>query len=211
MHFRCVVILFVLAVLASFLYFIIFRKQPSEIRNSVSIGRPFVLVKDQEFFSTIDDLLVSEEHVYVVYSEMHLVKVYSIDGKYVCTIAISDQNSHGERMLAYIAEGTLYLESSNDIYEFEGTSFKRYYSFSEDATMRDFINANRRDYRNSIDSENREYFLKGVSVYRISADGQEEVFLKRSNWMQMCSYGYMWVLCATAVLAFICYSIKYGR
>lgn len=163
-----------------------------------------IIYEDQEYLSTIDDVLVSNSYVYVLFGELHLVKVYDIYQNYVCTLIISDENSHGARAQMYVHEETLYLLSANDIYEFVDNSFVRFHSYKEDATMRLCINKNRQAYRNNLDGDSYRYYMKGESIYRSDCNGTEQIFLQRSPLYFLCNPVFTWLLWVLFFLLFIC-------
>lgn len=193
-YFRIHILVFIMAILFSALNYTIFHKLPKQIREVPTYGIPMIIYEDQEYLSTIDDVLVTNSYVYVLFGELHLVKVYDIYHNYVCTLIVSNEKSNGARAQIFVHEGTLYLLSANDIYEFVDNTFVRFHSYTEDTTMRLSINKNRHTYRNDLDGDGHRYYMKGESIYRSDCDGTEHIFLRRSPMYFLCNPMYSWSL-----------------
>lgn len=193
-YFIVYVFTFIIAILFSILNCMIFNKVPRKMKDMVMVGTPFIFSEDQEYFSCIDDVLVGESYVYIGYREMFLVKVYTTDGSYICTLMVSDKNTHGARMSMYVQKDTLYLTAGSDIYEFQGTMFMHYYPFDIDMSLLTNINKERANYRNKSDNNAYHYYKKGESVYRMAPNGLEEVFVKRSPMYYLCNPIFSWIL-----------------
>ncbi len=202
-YFRIHIFVCIMAMLFSVLNHTVFHKLPKQIRRILTHGVPLIIYEDQEYLSTIDDVLVSNSYVYVLFGELHLVKVYDTDQNYVCTLIVSDEKSNGARAQIFVHEDTLYLLSANDIYEFVDNSFVRFHSYQEDATMRLSINKDRQTYRNDLDGDSYRYYKKGESIYRSDCNGTEHIFLQRSPMYFLCNPMFSWSLWALFFLLLI--------
>ena len=196
-YFRILIFVFIMAMLFSVLNQTVFHTLPRQIRRSLTQGVPLIIFEDQEYLSCIDDVLVTSSYVYVLYGELHLVKVFDTDRNYVCTLIVTNQNSNGARAQIYVYEDTLYLLSANDIYEFENNSFVRFYSYKEDTSTRLSINEDRHSYRNNLDNNAYRYYVKGGSIFRSDCHGTEDVFLQRSPMYFLCKPTFSWLLWVT--------------
>lgn len=193
-YFRVYFFICIMAILFSVLDHTVFNKLPNQIRRTLEVGTPLILYDDQEYLSCIDDVLVSNSYVYVLFGRLHLVKVYDTAQNYVCTLIVSDKNSHGIRAQIYVNENTLYISAANDIYEFVDNSFVHFYSFKEDATMRLNISKKEYDYRNVLDNEAYRYNIKAESIIRSDSNGKESVFYQRSPMYFLCNPFFSWLL-----------------
>ncbi len=185
-----------MAIIFSVLNHTVFHTLPRQIRGSLTPAVPLILFEDQEYLSCIDDVLVTSSYVYVLYGELHLVKVYDTDRNYVCTLIVADQNSNGTRAQIYVHEDTLYLLSANEIYEFADNAFVRFHSYQEDTSLRLSINQDRHSYRNHLDHHAYRYYIKHGSIYRSDWHGTESIFLQCSPMYFLCSPTFSWLLWA---------------
>lgn len=193
-YFRIHILVFITAIIFSILSHTVFHKLPKQVRKFTTYGIPMIIYEDQEYLSTIDDVLVTNSYVYILFGELHLVKVYDIYRNYVCTLIVSNEKSNGARAQIFVHEETLYLLSANDIYEFVDNTFVSFHSYKEDTSMRLSINKNRHIYRNDLDGDAHRYYMKGESIYRSDSKGTEQIFLWRSPMYFLCNPIFSWSL-----------------
>ena len=148
---------FCIAVLFSILNHFVFHTLPRDTRKLITKEKPAIIYDDREYLSTIDDVQVSNGYVYILYGELHLVKIFDIEQNYICSIIASSQDAHGAPSQIFVKDKTLFLYVNNDAYVFIDNAFAKYCSFEEYPTLKSEIRRNRNDYRNNCDEQQRHF------------------------------------------------------
>lgn len=185
---------FWLAVAFSILNHFVFHTLPKDTRQLVTKEKPAIIYDNREYLSTIDDVQVSNGYIYILYGELHLVKVFDIKQNYICSIIASGQDDHGARSRMFVKDKTLFLYVETDAYVFIDNAFVKYCSFEEYPALKGEIRRNLNDYRNNYDEQQRRFFRRGVNIYYTEPNGDESVFYHRSFLYTLCSPIFSWAL-----------------
>lgn len=173
------VLVFVLNAVIGILDTVVFHWQPIELRRKLEPGVGLVITQDREYLSDMDEVVVSDTHVYVLYSWLQLVKVYDLDGSYTCSFAVHCTERRNADM--FVCRDTLYLVSEDCIvYEYTNNAFVRSYNDEDSNTLLTHLNKNKWHFKNIQDGDQNLYYIKGQSVIRRDSTGAESVFVKRS-------------------------------
>lgn len=162
----------VVVLLSHFYVLSLYCLQPLHIRKNVRKEVPYVFQKDEDYFSDIQELRVTDDYVYILYGGKSIVKVYRPDGTYIGTIAVYDKRATGGTSV-YTDHKKAYIDHYDCLYEFEGINFIHCYTHD---------NGDKPDKLKSVRLSvirSPEYSLKFGNLIKYEGTPQEFVFINR--------------------------------
>ncbi len=148
----------------------VFSVQAADVLAQVAPGQPCITYDDREYLTDIQDIHVTDEHIYLYYEAIHTVEVFRADGTCLCAIAFPEEKGHRGSELKGRGE-EVHLLVNNDLYVFRGDELLAYY---DNADYPGYSTERYLSWANSVSSRRRNAegsysLLGGVNVYRTDA------------------------------------------
>ncbi len=159
--------------------FVISTTIPFSLWGKSGKGIPFYFYDPKQHWSQITDIAVCGDYLYLLYDTKSIVQCYDTDGNYQCSYRFAFPQNGTTELLT--VGGNLYVKSSDqDLYEFSGLSFVRYYNRKTNKSEIEHIRNNAKLEESKGSSNNGQYELRGVSVWFVNEDGIAEMIVHRS-------------------------------
>ncbi len=172
-------------------------KQPEAYSVRSSVGQPYIFQRDIEYPAEIGEIAVNNSYLYTLYEKLLVVEVFDLHGKYVCSIAVTDESGfmNPARCHVYAYDDAFFIECFDAVYEFHGTEFVQYH---QDAAARSLIrqlNAKQTHFGATVSGrDGTMYCIRETSILAQRPDGSEKAVLQRPAWTICYSAAFSWLV-----------------
>jgi len=154
------------------------------------VGKPIIETVDRFFIGDVTTIATDGTYIYCCFGSRHMAKVFDLNGQHVATIAISDTNSGGGKMILREMDGKVMFDADGDCYYFISGEFV---SFEQKLPVRD------RGKRETVDSLGNIYFIQKGSVLKQAPDGTVSYFYQVPAFARISSFGISWQIHACLI------------
>ena len=172
-----------------------------ELLHPTRNGAPNIFQHDTDYLSSVDEIAVAGNRLYLLYNTLNNVKVYNLDGAYLYTISFPHKEYHGISLI-YASEGEMWFFAKgmdSEFYYFSDDQFVGKIEI-EDAndTLKELIDEG---YRTSIDEEGNTYQISMGNIEREAPNGEKQIVIHQTFLMSL--FQYRFIIWGASFLAFI--------
>ncbi len=155
---------------------------PWSLHGKAEEGKPYRFAVDEEYWAPIENYVVTENHIYILFDGPGVLKCYGINGTYLHAFHFQ-QGSNGSACLRYAKDKSMLLfDREHNAYRIVDGEIAGYYPAEEvDRLMEEkgvsFAYSETRGYGENISS----YHLKFGSLWKETNDG-EVCVIRRPVW-----------------------------
>ena len=145
-------------------------------------GKPNVFVDDINHPSKLTSLLVGDNHLYLFYGRIDVVKVYDLDGQYLYSVNFRDGRDSGGPSYIYVfGNHMVYLpRSTHTAYIFEDDVLTAQESVEYRDVFPKTLFPGVSSYNRQVDSAGNRYQFRLANIVRVAPDGQATTLIRRS-------------------------------
>ena len=145
-------------------------------------GKPNVFVDDINHPSELTPLLVGDNHLYLFYGRIDVVKVYDLDGQYLYSVNFRDGRDSGGPSYIYVfGNHMVYLpRSTHTAYIFEDDVLTAQESVEYRDVFPKTLFPGVSSYNRQVDSAGNRYQFRLANIVRVAPDGQVTTLILRS-------------------------------
>ncbi len=145
-------------------------------------GKPNVFVDDINHPSELTSLLVGDNHLYLFYGRIDVMKVYDLDGQYLYSVNFRDGRDSGGPSYIYVfGNHMVYLpRSTHTAYIFEDDVLTAQESVEYRDVFPKTLFPGVSSYNRQVDSAGNRYQFRLANIVRVAPDGQATTLIRRS-------------------------------
>lgn len=197
-HKKTVFLCFLLVLFIEGAVFLLSMSPPAIVRSMTIGDPPKEFLEQRQYFSDLSDYAVCSDHVYVLFGDIGVLELYTLNGEYVKSFAFGIQKT-GKPGLYVNASGVWLEDQGHTLFQFvngnyvDKSSEKEYWSLHHSFYSQ-------KQARTSEDGS--QYHLKWASIYK-----SEEVIITRPWYCILVQGVIPLIIHATFLITFACFVV----